>query len=132
MKKKIIIAEDDVDILFTINFMLVEAGYEVELSASGRFILEGTYDVPDLYILDKRIPDMDGLEVCRQLRLRPESRSIPIIVISASPRFGPQALRAGANDFLEKPFQMYQLLELVETYTQREPRRRFPPPPEAK
>ena len=118
MKKRIIIAEDDLDILFTLNLMLENAGYEIEISSSGKYILEGEYDFPDLFILDKRIPDMDGLEVCRQLRLRPECKDIPIIVISASPKFGPQALMAGANDFLQKPFQMDDLLRMVNRYTE--------------
>jgi CheY-like chemotaxis protein len=117
MKKRIFIAEDDLDILFTINMMLENAGYEVELSSSGRYVVEGKYKYPDLFILDKRIPDMDGLEVCRQLRNRPECKNIPIIIISASPKFGDQALTAGANDFLEKPFEMNDLLKMVGKYT---------------
>jgi CheY-like chemotaxis protein len=117
MKKRILIAEDDLDILFTLNMMLENAGYEVELSANGTYIIEGNYHYPDLFLLDKRIPDMDGLEVCRQLRIKPECKDIPIIIISASPKFGPQALNAGANDFLEKPFQMKDLLQMVGKYT---------------
>ena len=62
MKKRIVVAEDDLDILFTINMMLEDAGYEIELSSSGRYILEGKYKYPDLFILDKRLPDIDGLK----------------------------------------------------------------------
>jgi CheY-like chemotaxis protein len=120
MNKRIVIAEDDEDILFTLNLMLTEAGYDVEPLTSARTLLEGQYPYPDLYILDKRMPDMDGLDVCRQLRLRPECAYIPIIIISASPRFGQQALNAGANDFLEKPFQMQNLLQMVDKYVRQE------------
>jgi two-component system alkaline phosphatase synthesis response regulator PhoP len=116
MKKRIALAEDDEDILFTITMMLENAGYEVEASNSARYILQNGRPHADLFILDKRMPEMDGLDVCRQLRDRPEYRDTPIIIISASPKFGPQALSAGANDFLEKPFHMQSLLGMVEKY----------------
>lgn len=96
--------------------MLEEAGYEVIQSPAGKFVLEGTYEYPDLFILDKRMPDIDGLEVCRQLRNNPECKDIPIIIISASPKFGKPSLNAGANDFLEKPFQRKDLLAMVQKY----------------
>jgi DNA-binding response OmpR family regulator len=68
--------------------MLENAGYEVDLSSNGKFILKGKYDYPDLYILDKRIPDIDRLDVCRELRRNRASKNIPIIIISASPKSG--------------------------------------------
>jgi DNA-binding response OmpR family regulator len=116
MKKKIVLVEDDPDILFTVNFILENAGYTVCAIATAQSLLENNYDLPDLFILDKRMPDMDGIDVCRHLRTLDNSKEIPIIIISASPRFGPQALKAGANDFLEKPFQMKDLLKLVAKY----------------
>src|SRR5687768_16441428 len=116
MKKRVLILEDDPDILFTLRVMLENEGYEVVQLSSGKTIINGTCPVADLYILDKRMPDMDGLEVCRYLRNRPESKNIPIIIISATPKFGPQALKAGANDFLEKPFQMKDFLAMVRKY----------------
>src|SRR5687768_17078443 len=96
--------------------MLEDAGYEVIDSSLGKFVLEGKYECPDLFILDKRMPDIDGLEVCRQLRHREECKNTPIIIISASPKFGQPALNAGANDFLAKPFQLKELLAMVKKY----------------
>jgi DNA-binding response OmpR family regulator len=116
MKKKIFILEDDPDILYTLGIILEDNGYEVRQLSNGRTIMDGTCGLPDLYILDKRMPDMDGLDVCRHLRNQTESKNIPVIIISASPKFGPQALKAGANDFLEKPFQMNDLLALIRKY----------------
>lgn len=101
-------------ILFTMRIMLEDAGYEVIESSTGKFVLEAEYKSPDLIILDKRMPDIDGLEVCRQLRTREECKDIPIIIICAS---GRPALNAGANDFLEKPFHLKDLLKMVEKYT---------------
>lgn len=116
VKKKILIAEDDVDIAFTINMILDNAGYEVTVTPNGRFVLDNQYDHPDLFILDKRMPDIDGLVLCRELRAREAFKNTPVIIMSASPKFGPQALKAGANDFIEKPFQMDHLLGMVEKY----------------
>jgi DNA-binding response OmpR family regulator len=116
MKKTVLILEDDPDILFTLGIMLEHEGYEVKKLSSGKSIMDGTCEHPDLYILDKRMPDMDGLDVCRHLRTKEDCKSIPIIIVSASPKFGPQALKAGANDFLEKPFQMQEFLALIRKY----------------
>jgi DNA-binding response OmpR family regulator len=116
MKQKILLLEDDPDILFTLTMILENEGYDVKQLVSGKSIMDNTCELPDLYILDKRMPDMDGLDVCRHLRNREEGKNIPVIIISASPKFGPQALKAGANDFLEKPFQMKTFLALVRKY----------------
>jgi CheY-like chemotaxis protein len=116
MKKKVLILEDDPDILYTLCIMLEHNGYDVKQLSSGKTILDGTCRLPDLYVLDKRMPDIDGLDVCRHLRNQEESKDIPVIIISASPKFGPQALKAGANAFLEKPFQMEGFLSLVRKY----------------
>jgi len=117
MKKKILIVEDDPDILFTIRLMLEADDYEVAAYESGKKMVDGNYECPDLFILDKRMPDIDGLDLCRALRKKDESKNIPVIIISASPRFGAQALQAGATDFLEKPFEMKTLLRMVQKYT---------------
>jgi DNA-binding response OmpR family regulator len=116
MKKKILILEDDPDILFTLTVIFENAGYEVEALSSGKKIMGNAYSCPDMFILDKRMPDMDGLDVCRHIRSQKESQHIPVIIISASPKFGPQAIKAGANDFLEKPFEIKRLLSLVGKY----------------
>jgi DNA-binding response OmpR family regulator len=116
MKHRIVLVEDDPDILFTVTIILEDAGYEVEALTSARSVIDGNYTCPDLFILDKRMPDMDGLDVCRHLRSTPSSEAIPVVIVSASPKFGPLALKAGANDFLEKPFHVKDLLALVEKY----------------
>lgn len=115
-KKRIFIAEDDDDIRLTLSVILENAGYEVESSKTGRFILECRYAPPDLFILDRRVPDIDGLDICRMLRQIAEYQKTPVIIISASPKIGPLALAAGANDFLEKPFEIHRLLTIIRKY----------------
>jgi CheY-like chemotaxis protein len=117
-KRTIIVIEDDADILYAICVMLENQGYHVVEFPSPLPIVTGEFVCPDLFIVDKRMPQMDGLEICKILRAKEQTRAIPIIVISASPRFGPQALMAGATDFLPKPFDMNDLLKLVAKYTE--------------
>jgi CheY-like chemotaxis protein len=116
-KKKIYVAEDDLDILFALNTMLEDAGYDVLLSHCGSPVLQRNLPPTDLFILDKRMPDVDGLDVCRHLRAQASTKDVPVIMISAIRNFEDQALKAGANHFIEKPFQMNQLLQLVAKYT---------------
>jgi CheY-like chemotaxis protein len=84
-----------------------------------RYVADCQYDFPDLYLLDKRIPDIDGLEIGRRLRANTSSKDIPVIVVSASPKIQQQALNAGATDFLERPVQMNSLLKIVDRYKQK-------------
>jgi CheY-like chemotaxis protein len=117
-KKRITVAEDDLEILFAINVMLENAGYDVVLSHCGRPLLTELKEVPDLIILDKLMPDVDGLEICRQLRSNANTKDVPVIMISAAHNFKIKALEGGVNECLEKPFQMQDLLRLVSKYTQ--------------
>jgi CheY-like chemotaxis protein len=122
MEKKIVyIAEDDLNILFALNTMLEEAGYDVLMSHCGAAMLNGNLQSADVFILDKRMPDVDGIEVCRHLKSQPATRHIPVIMISALHNIASQAIKAGADDFLEKPFQMHELLQLVSKHTMSEP-----------
>src|SRR5688572_24902723 len=71
MRKKIYVMEDDLDILFALNTILEEAGYDVLLSHCGAPMLQRHLPATDLFILDKRMPDVDGLEVCKHLKAQP-------------------------------------------------------------
>ena len=119
LKKKIFLAEDDPDTAFALSSILEDAGYHVKVSSSGNAIIKGNFSWVDLFILDKRMPDIDGLEICRHLRAQAATRDIPVIMISADARNGDEALDAGASDYIEKPFHMHYLVNLVKRYTAR-------------
>ena len=110
---KILVVEDDPDILNALNIALGSVGFDVDVLLSGTSILQNRFVVPDLFILDKRLPDVDGLEVCRYLKSKPNYRHVPVIVTSASHRIKKKALEAGAFCFIEKPFAMQQLVDAV-------------------
>ena len=116
-KKKVYVAEDDLNILFALDTMLEDAGYDVILSHCGAPIMQDNLPRADLFILDKMMPDVDGMEVCRHLKSQLSTKSVPVIMISALRNFGNQALRAGVDDYLEKPFQMQELLKMVAKHT---------------
>jgi CheY-like chemotaxis protein len=116
-KKKVFLADDDPDILFTLNYVLKDAGYEVLLSDCGRPLLEPNLPAIDLFVLDKIMPDVDGLEICRALRGRSGTRHIPVIMISASWNGRAQALISGCSEYIRKPFDVWALLQLVDKFT---------------
>ena len=117
-KKKILLAEDDPDISYLLKIKLSNVGYEVTAIPNAKPLLEATGERPDLYILDRQMPDIDGVEVCRYLKGNVSTKDIPVIMMSACPDLGLFAKQAGAEDYLQKPFKMNDLLTLVSKHIQ--------------
>jgi CheY-like chemotaxis protein len=115
-KKRILVADDDPAILDSIQIMLEDAGYEVDISIDGETIYKMEKDYPDLLFLDIWMSGMDGREICRHLKAQESTQDIPIIMISANRDTAKMAKEAGAEDFLEKPFEMEDLLKMAEKY----------------
>jgi DNA-binding response OmpR family regulator len=111
--KKILVVEDDSDFLNMLNVILGLEGYEVALLKDGKPIIENESILPDLYILDKTLPQVDGMDVCRFIKSDPKTRDIPVIMISGCADFGEDALKAGATMFIEKPLKMHRFLHTV-------------------
>jgi len=110
---RILIVDDEPNILGTVAPLLRARGYEVFSAMSGRAGLESVdRDKPDLVVLDLGLPDIDGVEVCRQIR---ETMSVPILVLSARGAEGDKvgALDAGADDYVTKPFGAEELLARI-------------------
>jgi signal transduction histidine kinase len=99
--------------------ILTSAGYQVRPADSGELALAAVAAAPpDLILLDVRMKGMDGLEVCRRLKTREETRQIPIILISAfaDVKEWVEGLQLGAADYITKPFQPEELLTRVTTH----------------
>jgi two-component system, OmpR family, KDP operon response regulator KdpE len=110
---RILVVDDEPNILATVGPLLRSRGYEVQTAMSGRAAIEAvSLDTPDLVVLDLGLPDMDGLEVCRVIR---ERVTIPILVLSA--RGGEsdkvRALDTGADDYVTKPFGAEELVARI-------------------
>ena len=113
MVKRILLAEDDADTSFIVRKMLTQAGYEVQCMAEGTQLVENRNDWPDLFILDKDLPAIDGVALCKFFKLKDATRNIPVIIISGHHHQKRKALKAGANAFIEKPFEQKKLLRAI-------------------
>jgi CheY-like chemotaxis protein len=78
--------------------------------------MRNDFELPDLFIIDKQLSGVDGLELCRFLKMQETTRNIPVIIISASPYISTQAINAGADEFVEKPFKIKELLSIVQKH----------------
>lgn len=117
MVKRILLAEHDPDIRFILQLVLNEAGYQVVPLSTGQTIVEGKHEWPDLFILDRSLPVVDGLTLSKFLKVKEETRDIPIIMISSYYNLKSRAREAGVDDFIEKPFDLQSLLSLVKKHT---------------
>ena len=113
VQKKVMIADDDPGILDAVEAMLEFGGYEVSSTANGATVLDIRSDLPDLLLLDIWMSGTDGRDVCKQLKAQEFTKNMPIIMISASTELENSAKEAGADDFLEKPFDMEELLNKI-------------------
>lgn len=105
--------DDDHAILDGMRLILEYAGFETILFTNGNDLLKGRYELPDLFIIDKQLSGVSGLDICRHLKKQPASQDIPVIIISASLHVRRMAQEAGADDFIEKPFRMQDLVGKV-------------------
>jgi len=116
LAKKILIAEDEPNIVISLEFLLKEAGYEVAVARDGSeaIRLAGALR-PDLVVLDLMLPSVNGFEVCRWIRSNPGTQGIKIVMLTARGREGEmeKGLAAGANIYMTKPFATRELTDTV-------------------
>lgn len=120
-QRRILVVDDEPQITRVLRTSLSTQGYDIRVANDGETALEIMKDwTPDLVITDLSMPQMDGLELCRRLRL---STKIPIIVLSVrgEERTKVQALDAGADDYVTKPFGIEELLARVRANLRRAP-----------
>jgi len=120
MKRKILIADDDADTLTLLSKLLHDRGYEVHSLTNAASVVNGLQEWPDLFILDKRMALIDGIALCKYLKLNAPSRDIPIVMISGDDCRG-KAVAAGVDCFLEKPVNIQELVRIVDSYMQNQP-----------
>lgn len=114
-----ILAVDDEPLNLMIIKELFEDSHEIILAESGEEAMEQlSQSTPDIMLLDVMMPGIDGLEVCKRVRANPEMNGVKIIMVSgkAMDIDIQNGLAAGANHYVSKPFDMMDLVELVETY----------------
>ena len=110
---KILVVEEDPEILNSLNIALASVGFDVDILQTAKPILQNQFVVPDLIIVDKRLPDIDGLEICKYLKSRPNYQQIPVIVLSSGSVITSKAMESGASCCVEKPFVMQELVKAI-------------------
>src|SRR6185436_20620019 len=113
MSKKILIVEDERDVVKLLRYNLEKEGFRVNAVTDGNLALqEMRREEADLVILDLMLPGMDGLEVCRQLRRHDKYSAIPILMLTARGEEADRVvgLEIGADDYVTKPFSMRELI----------------------
>ncbi|HSS69641.1 MAG TPA: response regulator [Casimicrobiaceae bacterium] len=124
MTKKILIADDEPSIVTALEFLLRRSGYEVQIARDGDEALRLVETMrPDLVLLDIMMPVKSGYEVCRELRERPESRDVKIIMLSAKGRDAEVAkgLTVGADIYVTKPFSTRDLMGRIHALLEEQP-----------
>jgi DNA-binding response OmpR family regulator len=115
---RVLVVDDDRDIVSGLSVRLRAAGYQVYSAHDGASGYDAALEThPDAMIVDVRMPCMDGLSMLAKLRERPETRATPVIVLSASLRDHQTALDMGARYFLDKPCDPRTLLTALHTVT---------------
>lgn len=119
---KILVVDDELDILEIIRHALNKEGFEVHIAANGFQALEQTRKIkPDLILMDVMMPVMDGMEACRQLKEDNDTRNIPIVFLTArSEEFAELAgFEAGADDYISKPIRPRVLMSRLKAILRR-------------
>jgi len=111
------IIEDDPAILDVLGIIFNRAGYTAIPHTNGDFILQGKFEIPDLFVIDKQLSGVDGLDLCKHLKSWPPTSHLPVIILSATPHLAVQIKQVGADAFLEKPFSNNDLLQAARELT---------------
>lgn len=117
MGKLVHVVEDDDDIRFIVEYILIESGYMVESSANVKDFYKSLEDsIPNLVLLDVMLPDGNGIDICRDLKERASTKDVNIIMMSAHAAEKAVLEEACSDDFISKPFDLDDLLKHVKRF----------------
>lgn len=116
-RKRVLVFDDDKDILEICTYILDEAGYDIKTSENARDIEEQVKSfMPNLIFMDNWLPDLGGIEATRKLKNNLSLKDIPVIYFSANTDIEKLASQAGADSYLAKPFDITDLEEIVKKH----------------
>ncbi len=119
---RVLVVEDEQDVAELIRYNLDKEGYDVRLSTNGSDALRQAREArPDLILLDVMVPQLNGWEVCRRLKQDPETRGIPVIMVTGRVEEGDKVLgfEMGADDYVTKPFSPRELVARIRAVVRR-------------
>jgi len=118
-KKRILVVDDEVDLVETVRFSLELEGYDVLVAYNGEEALnQARKENPDLILLDLMLPKLDGYKVCRLLKFDERYKHIPVLMLTAKIQEKDKStgMETGANEYITKPFEMDELMKKVKGY----------------
>jgi DNA-binding response OmpR family regulator len=120
MSKKILVLDDDKDILDIISFILNDSGYEIQALLNGESVFEAIRAFnPDLVLMDVMLGNMDGRVICKHIKRTESTHDLPVILISGTHDLARSLDQQGApNDFVPKPFDIDSLLDKIKKQLQ--------------
>ena len=119
MQNKVMIIDDDVDITASIQIVLEMEGFATQSAHKSEEIFEKVKTFrPNVILLDYLLSGKDGKEICIELKRSPEYQKIPVIMMSAHPQAKQLIIGCGAEEFMQKPFDIEDLIARVSQYTQ--------------
>ena len=116
MPKKVLLVDDEPNILLSLEFLMQRAGYQIETAADGDAALACiAANPPDLVLLDVNMPKRDGFDVCQTLRANPDWAAVRVIMLTAKGRDveREKGIALGADDYITKPFSTQDVVEKV-------------------
>jgi len=116
MSERILVVDDEPNIVLSLEFLMTQAGYEVSTAADGEAALQCIESAPpDLVLLDVNIPKRNGYEVCETIRANPTWARVRVIMITAKGRDveREKGLALGADDYIIKPFSTHEVVDKV-------------------
>jgi DNA-binding response OmpR family regulator len=117
VKGIVLIIDDNVEILELLRRVVEKEGYGTILEKNGeRGLASALRNLPDIVVLERLLPDLNGLQICRRLKERPDTERIPLIFLSVldSEQDIVEGLKAGADDYMKKPFSPDELMARIE------------------
>jgi DNA-binding response OmpR family regulator len=120
--KKILVVDDEADLVETVRFPLEMEGFNVLVSYNGEDALnQARKEKPDLILLDLMLPKLDGYKVCRLLKFDEKYKHIPILMLTAKTQEKDKLLgkETGADEYITKPFDIDDLMKRVKAYLQK-------------
>lgn len=117
-QQSVLLVDDDSDILEALDISFVTFGYHTHCTTQGSQVLSLVDDLkPDIIVLDVMLSGIDGRDICQLLKQKVETKSIPIIMISARQDVKESSLAVGADVFLPKPFDVFELGQVAQKLT---------------
>lgn len=118
LNKKIIIVDDNIAILDSLQMMLDLEGYDVQIFEKGSEMYQqlDKNNLPNLILMDMWLAGEDGRDICRLIRANEDFALLPVIIMSASRGLANSAIESGANEFVAKPFDLFEVLDKIKKY----------------